>query len=92
MRIIEFEGKRVAKQNTKKEKKSVLAFTVMMLVFLVGSRDDVRMTKFRRKRGPEDSVKEEVLFESFASFSLSFQTLFGEMVFFILRLIFRPVC
>jgi hypothetical protein len=43
------------------------------------------MRKFRRKRGPEDSVKEEVLFECSASFSLSFWTLFGEMIFFILH-------
>jgi len=63
----------------------------MMLVFLAESRDSVRMTKFRRKRWPEDSVKEEVLFECFASFSLSFQTFFGEKMFFILGLIFRPV-
>jgi len=80
-----------SKTKYKQEKTPVLGFTVTMLVFLFESRDSVRMKKFRRKRGPEDSTKEEVLFECFASFSLSFQTFFGEMIFLILRLIFGPM-
>jgi len=90
MRIMEFEGKS-SKTKYKQEETSVLASTVMMLVFLVESRGNVRKTKFSKNRGPEDSVKEEVLFECFASCSLSFQILFAEMIFFILRLIFKPV-
>jgi hypothetical protein len=49
------------------------------------------MTKFRRRRGREVSVKEEILFECLASFSVSFQIILGEKIFFILLLIFRPV-
>jgi hypothetical protein len=49
------EGKK--KQNKiRTKKKSLLALTVMMMVFLVESRGSVRRTKFVRNTEPEDSV------------------------------------
>jgi hypothetical protein len=61
-----------------------------MMLFLAECHDRVQLTKFMTKREPEYSITEEVLFDCFTS-SVSFQTLFSEMIFLILRLFFRAV-
>jgi hypothetical protein len=83
-------GKERSKTKYIQEKTSVLAFTVMMLVSLVECLESVRLKQFMKKTEPEYSINEEVLFDCFAPYSVSFQTLFDEKIFCILCLILRP--